>query len=59
MRDFEGNITYAVYSQFSVDSPANDYKLSLGEYSGTSGMLMSLCLLHRVKSENIPEYLVC
>ncbi|KAI0229483.1 Ficolin-1, partial [Lamellibrachia satsuma] len=37
MEDFEGEIRYAVYSSIAVSSEVNNYKLSLGGYSGTAG----------------------
>jgi Fibrinogen beta and gamma chains, C-terminal globular domain len=38
LADFQGNTSYAVYENFSIDSPWNAYKLvSLGTYEGTAG----------------------
>ena len=37
LEDFEENITYAEYKTFKVADEADKYRLTLGEYSGTSG----------------------
>ena len=37
LEDFEGNITYAEYKTLKVADEADKYRLTLGEYSGTSG----------------------
>ena len=37
MEDFENEKRYAVYSNFSVASEVNKYKLIHGTYSGTAG----------------------
>ncbi|KAL9974184.1 hypothetical protein ACROYT_G011195 [Oculina patagonica] len=37
LEDFEGNITYAEYSTFSVMGENEKYRLILGAYSGTAG----------------------
>ena len=37
MEDFENAIRYAVYSNFSVASEDDMYRLSLGAYNGTAG----------------------
>ena len=37
MEDFENETRYADYSNFSVGSERNKYKLSIGTYSGTAG----------------------
>ena len=36
LADFEGNHKYAHYSYFSVGNPSTNYKLSVGDYSGTA-----------------------
>ena len=36
LEDFEENITYAEYKTFKVADEADKYRLTLGEYSGTS-----------------------
>ena len=38
--DFEGNTTYAKYSSFAVGSTSENYKLTIGGYSGTAGDAM-------------------
>ena len=37
LEDFEENITYAEYKTFKVADEADKYRITLGEYSGTSG----------------------
>ncbi len=37
MEDFEGNTSYAVYSQFTVGSEDDGFRLTAGGYSGTAG----------------------
>ncbi|XP_077981709.1 microfibril-associated glycoprotein 4-like [Glandiceps talaboti] len=37
MEDFEGNEVYALYGYFSVGDEFSNYKLTVGNYSGTSG----------------------
>ena len=37
LEGFGNERAYALYSNFSVDSPENLYTLSLGTYSGTAG----------------------
>jgi hypothetical protein len=36
--DFDRNIRFASYSDFSVADSADMYRLSIGEYSGSAGM---------------------
>ena len=37
LEDFEENITYAEYKTFKVADEVDNYRLTLGEYSGTAG----------------------
>ena len=37
MEDFEGNTSYALYSQFAVGSEEDGFRLTAGGYSGTAG----------------------
>eukprot|EP00058_Branchiostoma_floridae_P018817 XP_002604306.1 hypothetical protein BRAFLDRAFT_88596 [Branchiostoma floridae] len=41
LEDFEGNSTYAKYSNFSVEDEGHLYRLTVGGYSGTAGDSMS------------------
>ena len=36
LEDWDGNTTYAEYSSFRVTSEADNYRLLLGDYSGTA-----------------------
>ena len=38
MEDSKGNSRYAEYSSFSIGSPATNYVLSVGTYTGDAGM---------------------
>ena len=35
--DFDGNTSYAQYTTFSVGNSTTEYRLTVGEYSGTAG----------------------
>ena len=37
LADFEGETSYAHYTDFAVANEGNKYKLTLGSYSGTAG----------------------
>ncbi|XP_038047544.1 fibrinogen C domain-containing protein 1-like, partial [Patiria miniata] len=37
LSDFENNTAYAVYDSFSIASASDNYRLSVGGYSGTAG----------------------
>ena len=37
LKDWEGNTRYAEYSQFSVGSEDDNFRLSIGEYTGNAG----------------------
>ena len=39
LADFNGNHRYAEYSSFNVGSPATNYQLNVGTYSGDAGEL--------------------
>ncbi|XP_041372984.1 fibrinogen-like protein 1 [Gigantopelta aegis] len=41
LEDFEGNSRYAVYKEFSLEREVNDFRLSIGQYSGTAGDRLS------------------
>ena len=41
LMDFEGNTAYAMYSSFAVGSASENYKLTVGGYSGTAGDAMA------------------
>ncbi|KAI8488224.1 cell surface pattern recognition receptor signaling pathway [Branchiostoma belcheri] len=41
LEDFEGNSTFAKYSNFSVEDEGHKYRLTVGGYSGTAGNGMS------------------
>ena len=41
LEDFEGNITYAEYTNFGVADEADKYRLLIGGYKGTSGDSMT------------------
>ncbi|XP_066023672.1 microfibril-associated glycoprotein 4-like [Pocillopora verrucosa] len=42
LEDFEGNITYAEYTNFGVADEADKYRLLIGGYKGTAGDSMTL-----------------
>ena len=42
LEDFEGSITYAEYTNFSVADEADKYRLLIGGYKGTAGDSMTL-----------------
>ena len=37
MEDFDGESRHAVYTSFVIASEGENYKLTLGQYSGTAG----------------------
>ena len=41
LEDFEGNITYAEYTNFNVADEADKYRLLIGGYKGTAGDSMT------------------
>ena len=41
LMDFEGNTAYAKYSSFAVGSASENYKMTVGGYSGTAGDAMA------------------
>ena len=41
LEDFEGNITYAEYTDFGVADEADKYRLLIGGYKGTAGDSMT------------------
>ena len=42
LEDFEGNITYAEYTNFNVADEADKYQLLIGGYKGTAGDSMTV-----------------
>ena len=40
LEDFEGEKRFAVYSQFAVADSSDNYRLSLGTYTGNAGVFM-------------------
>ena len=37
LEDLDGNIRFANYEEFKIEGPAENYKLTIGGYSGDAG----------------------
>ncbi|XP_035687735.1 fibrinogen C domain-containing protein 1-like [Branchiostoma floridae] len=63
LEDFEGNSTYAKYSNFSVEDEGHLYRLTVEGYSGTAGNSMarhsSMCFSTKDKENDIRESFDC
>ena len=61
MKDLDGVNCYVKYQNFSVDSKANEYRLTLGDYEGECGKLLKIYITSKTTkiSKSVKQQTSC